>query len=64
MHAGVYFCVQRMWMIIKAMNTMRSKEKYEYESPMVQIIELVQEGVVCASGRRDNYGNAIEDEWN
>jgi hypothetical protein len=53
-----------MWMIIKAMNTMRSKEKYEYESPMVQIIELVQEGVVCASGRRDNYGNAIEDEWN
>lgn len=46
------------------MDMMLSKGKYKYESPMVQIIELVQEGVVCASGRRDNYGNAIEDEWN
>ena len=47
---------------------MERKPKECYESPSMQVIELVQEGVVCQSpggvgGTRNGYGNAIEDEW-
>jgi len=43
---------------------MKSKEKKDYESPSTKVIEVEIGCVVCTSGTRDNYGDAIEDAWN
>lgn len=42
---------------------MESKKKKNYESPSTKVIEVEIGGVVCTSGTRDNYGDAIEDAW-
>jgi len=42
---------------------METKEKYVYEAPVVTEVEVGQEGVICTSGTRDDYGKAINEEW-
>lgn len=43
---------------------MESKEKEFYLEPSTTVIDVEIGGMVCTSGTRNNYGNAIEDEWN
>ena len=35
-----------------------------YVAPRADVIQVKPEGVICTSGRRVNYGEANEDEWN
>lgn len=42
---------------------METKETIIYEAPVVTVLTVRQEGVICTSGTRDGYGEAIEDEW-
>lgn len=51
-----------MWMIIKAMNTMRSKgmkntERQFYEEPSINVIEVRYGAFVCASGKTEKFGS-------
>ena len=43
-------------------------KKKEYERPTTQVVELKHVGMLMTSGLRgnrgDDYGDAIEDEWN
>ena len=42
---------------------MDTKDNGIYEAPVVTVLEVRQEGVICISGTRQGYGEAIEDEW-
>lgn len=42
---------------------MEKKEKCLYETPVLTVLEVKQEGVLCVSGTRNGYGESIEDEW-
>lgn len=42
---------------------MDTKLKQAYLAPPTQVSEVAQEGVICVSGERKGYGQAIEDEW-
>ena len=35
-----------------------------YVAPRADVIQVKPECVMCTSGRRVNYGEANEDEWN
>jgi hypothetical protein len=37
---------------------MKTKHNELYESPVTEVVEVKQEGVICQSGLRDSYGNA------
>lgn len=37
---------------------MELKHKELYQSPVTIVVELKQEGVICASGLRDSYGDS------
>ncbi len=37
--------------------------KQTYLAPSTLVFEVVQDGVICVSGERNGYGQAIEDEW-
>lgn len=36
---------------------MKTKHNELYESPVTEVVEVKQEGVICASGLRDSYGD-------
>ena len=36
---------------------MKTKHNELYESPITEVVEVKQEGVICASGLRNSYGN-------
>jgi len=36
---------------------MEKKEKQFYEAPSTQVFEVKQEGVICASGRTEQFEN-------
>ena len=44
---------------------MKEKEKERYEAPVIQVLELRQEGVICASGgaQLSNYNEDSERSW-
>lgn len=44
---------------------MKEKEKELYEAPVIQVLELKQEGVICASGgaQLSNYNEESGCEW-
>ena len=42
---------------------MDTKLKQAYLAPSTRVLEVAQEGVICVSGERKAYGQAIEDEW-
>ncbi len=42
---------------------METKLKQAYLAPSTQVSEVAQKGVICVSGERKAYGQAIEDEW-
>lgn len=37
---------------------MKTKHNELYEAPITEVVEVKQEGVICASGLRDSYGNS------
>ena len=37
---------------------MKTKHNELYESPVTEVVEVKQEGVICASGLRDSYGDS------
>jgi len=37
---------------------MKTKHNEFYESPVTEVVEVKQEGVICASGLRDSYGDS------
>lgn len=42
---------------------MEQEMKQTYLAPSTRVFEVVQEGVICQSVKRNGYGEAIEDEW-
>ena len=42
---------------------METKLKQAYLAPSTQVSEVALKGVICVSGERKAYGQAIEDEW-
>ena len=42
---------------------MDTKDNGIYEAPVMSVLNVRQEGVICISGTRQGYGEAIEDEW-
>ena len=40
-----------------------TQNKREYLVPETEVIEMFMEGVICASGDRDPYGNGGNEEW-
>lgn len=40
------------------------ENNYEnYQAPYAEVVEVKSEGVVCASGDRNPYGNGGDEEW-
>ncbi len=37
---------------------MKTKHNELYESPVMEVVEIKQEGVICTSGLRDSYGDS------
>lgn len=42
---------------------MEQDMKQTYLAPTTQVFVVLQESVICVSGTREGYGEAIEDEW-
>ena len=38
-------------------------EKWQYERPAMQIVEIRQRGLLMTSSTRQGYGTPIEDDW-
>lgn len=39
---------------------MEVNDKWPYEAPAVEVVEVNTEGIICESGNRDGYGNPNE----
>ena len=37
---------------------LQTKHNKLYEAPVTEVVEVKQEGVICASGLRDSYGDS------
>ncbi len=42
---------------------MDSTQKFSYEAPRTEIVELRNEGIVCQSGGLHNYKRQTEEDW-
>ena len=42
---------------------MESKHKKDYKLPVMLVVELKTEGIVCASGGLENYNRQESEDW-
>ena len=42
---------------------METNTKELYEAPLTTVVNVKYEGIICLSGTRNGYGDAIEDDW-
>lgn len=67
MHAGVYFCVYRMSMIINTMNIARSmemkkNERLFYEEPSIEVVEVKMECGLLQNSKLDYYYHSLDED--
>lgn len=54
------------WSFSKCCNSylnMKNDSQHTYLAPLTEVLEEVQEGVICQSLTRVDYGDEVEYEW-